>query len=233
MRKGHGRVRSTRDISLYKASVAITRPRGWLLICLAVIGYPIIRKLVAPYGEFDFQGGRYYTHCFPLAVILAAVGVAQMADWAHQQGLNTRRLLPGVAALGLLAYAPSLGAQAKVFGLSVKNTSEMQVHVGQWLASHTPADSLIAANDIAAIAVFADRRILDTVGLTNPEVIPYVHAADARSRDTGYAKEGLLRYLQSKRPDYLVVFPAVCYKHKGLWVYFFLEEIKLLVQLLV
>ncbi len=186
----------------------LERRRGWLLICLSVIGYPVIRKLVAPFGEFDFQGSRYYMHCFPLAVILATVGLAQAAAWAQQHRLNPRRLTSLAAVIIVLAYAPAVWTITKQHGLSVKNITEMQVHLGQWLASNTAEDALIATNDIGAIAVFSQRKILDMVGLVNPAVQPYVKPQGSYASGIGYEKKGLLEYLQRKRPDYLVVFPA-------------------------
>jgi len=93
--------------------------------------------------------------------------------------------------------------KAKNHGLAVKNINEMQVHLGKWLKAHTPPDALIATNDIGAIAVFSQRRILDTVGLVNPEILPYVRSLEQRHNPAP-----LIKYLQWKSPQFLVVFPA-------------------------
>lgn len=86
------------------------------------------------------------------------------------------------------------------YAYNVKNINEMHVHIGKWINEHTDENAVIAVNDIGAIAFFGNRRIIDTVGLITPEIIPYLRKKPDRQK-------GLLEYLELKRPDYLVIFP--------------------------
>jgi len=66
------------------------------------------------------------------------------------------------------------------------------------LAAHTPADTLVALNDVGALSYFGERRVIDLMGLATPEILPYRRLGEA----------GVLRYLSRRCPEYLVIFPA-------------------------
>jgi hypothetical protein len=53
-------------------------------------------------------------------------------------------------------------------------------------------------NDIGAIAFISQRRILDTVGIAEPGILPVL-------KERG--RQGVQGYLEQKRPDYLVIWP--------------------------
>ena len=74
----------------------------------------------------------------------------------------------------------------------------MQVHLGHWVARHTPPTARIGLNDIGAIAYFSRREVVDLMGLVTPAIIPFRRDGEA----------GVLRYLEHACPDYLIVFPA-------------------------
>lgn len=185
----------------------VHRPRGWLIVPLSAVGYVVFRWMAAPVGSFMFQGNRYYTHCFPLAVIVAVAGLAELEVQLRRRGIEPRRIIVVVAFLTVLAYAPGLHSWVQAHGTAVKNIAEMQVHLGKWLASNTPSGSLIATNDIGAIAFFSGRPILDLVGLVNPEIFPHVYPGTEPQPHTGLARDSLLPYLIRKNPDYLLIFP--------------------------
>ena len=74
----------------------------------------------------------------------------------------------------------------------------MQVHLGRWIAAHTPPDARLALNDVGAIAYVSRREVVDVMGLVTPAIIPYRRAGEA----------GVLRCLERTCPDYLIIFPA-------------------------
>jgi arabinofuranosyltransferase len=77
----------------------------------------------------------------------------------------------------------------------------MQIFMGHWVAENIEPDALIAINDVGALTYFGNREIIDTVGLTTPDIIPYL-------KRPGYTKdEKLLYYLEERRPEYLIIFP--------------------------
>ena len=80
--------------------------------------------------------------------------------------------------------------------VSVSNINAMQVKAGVWIRNNTTRDQLIAANDIGAIGFIGERRILDTVGLVEPELAKHYRAGGT-----------LLDYLSTREPAYVVIFP--------------------------
>ena len=74
----------------------------------------------------------------------------------------------------------------------------MQVHLGHWVASHTPPTARLGLNDVGAIAYISRREVVDVMGLVTPAIIPFRREGES----------GVLRYLEQACPDYLIVFPA-------------------------
>jgi arabinofuranosyltransferase len=112
---------------------------------------------------------------------------------------SLRRPLLAIIVLVGIAVAVAIGAihRAADYARAVKNIEELQVTAGRWLGSHVPPESVVATNDVGAIAYFSKRRILDLEGLVSPDVLPY------RSRpDRG------MRVAVDMRPAYLAIFPG-------------------------
>ena len=110
--------------------------------------------------------------------------------------MATRGWLAFAALLvGAVAALPSAATR---YGWAVQNIEAMQVHLGHWVASHTPPTARIGLNDVGAIAYISRREVVDVMGLVTPAIIPF-------RRD---GEMGVLRYLEHACPDYLIVFPA-------------------------
>lgn len=157
----------------------------------ALLLHPLAMALVAPYRGPAFQTGRYSSHLLPLAVVVAAAGLAALLAALRPRAL--RGALLAALALGLaLPLAPA--SQAYAWG--VQNINAMQVHLGRWIARHTPRGARLGVNDVGAITYFGQRPIIDLVGLVTPEIVRYRRQPD-----------GVLRYLERTCPDYVVIFP--------------------------
>jgi arabinofuranosyltransferase len=163
----------------------------WLAAALLL--HPIAMALVAPYRGPGFQSGRYSSHLLPLAVVVALCGLDRVWRW-----IPARPFRIAVSALLLVGLVWRLPAGADDYAWGVQNVNAMQVRLGHWLASHTPADTLVALNDIGALSYFGERRVIDLMGLATPEILPHRRQGEA----------GVLRYLRWRCPEYLVIFPA-------------------------
>ena len=75
-----------------------------------------------------------------------------------------------------------------------------------WLKDNTPEDSLIVLHDIGVVGYFSDRKIIDLVGLTNPEVSKYYWDRSSK-RLYSFSERRIIDYLKEKKPDYLVMIP--------------------------
>jgi arabinofuranosyltransferase len=104
----------------------------------------------------------------------------------------------------LLAAAYRLPYWSGMLGYNSNEILEIDVALGHWLAENTPADALIAVDDIGAITFIAQRPILDLNGLVSPEMWPIIRGeGEGRPRN-----EATTRLLSTIQPDYLAVFPV-------------------------
>ena len=158
------------------------------LVSLILLAHPLAMALLAPYRGPSFQSGRYSIHLLPVALVAVAAGVgAGLGRWR-------RTLTLGWLALALLALIPA----AERYAWGVQNIEAMQVSLGHWLDTHTPRTARLAVNDIGAIAFVSRREIVDLMGLVTPEILPYRRQGE----------EGVIRFVQERCPDYVVVFPT-------------------------
>jgi len=86
----------------------------------------------------------------------------------------------------------------------VVNVHDSDVRVARWLSGRLAPEAVLAVNDIGAFGYFLPNRILDLAGIAHPEARRYRVEAAAAGRP---AADGTLRFLEERRPDYLVVFP--------------------------
>jgi hypothetical protein len=177
--------------------------RAALTPASVLVLHPLAMALLAPYRPPSFQEGRYSIHLLPLALVVAVVPLAPLFSFSPSPSGRFRWLRGG--RFGWLAFAALLvGAVAALpsaatrYGWAVQNIEAMQVHLGHWVARHTPPTARIGLNDVGAIAYISRREVVDVMGLVTPAIIPFRR----------HGEQGVLRYLEHACPDYLIVFPA-------------------------
>jgi arabinofuranosyltransferase len=184
--------------------VSFTRCRrrtGSMIIPLVFVILPLAIGVFSGWGELV---ARYIANLIPLYGIMAATGIEGMARWIHGSRFPTLSVRFAKAAILLLALlnTGTVGVYASIkYGWMVENINGMQIFMGHWVAENIEPDALIAINDVGALTYFGNREIIDTVGLTTPDIIPYL-------KRPGYTKdERILYYLEEHRPEYLIIFP--------------------------
>lgn len=186
-----------------------TEPRNRSLMAIVLlwfIGLPLVNSVMAPNLRHH---ERYLMPLIPFAALLGTFGI----DLAVNQ---IAAVLPRVKAklLGQPLGALHIFAVVTIFCLGdalfesrrwsiqysgdVRSIQAINVKLGEWLRDNTPRGAYVAMNDIGAIAFISDRRVLDTVGIAEPGILPYI---------SQLGREGVYSYLQQKRPDYLVIWP--------------------------
>jgi hypothetical protein len=158
--------------------------RPWLWPASALVLHPVAMAIVAPYRGPGFQEGRYSAHLLPVALALL---------WGFTRRPH-RRLAVVYLAVALALLVPA----STRYAWGVQNINAMQVHLGHWIATHTPSGARLALNDVGAIAFIARRPVIDLMGLVTPAIRPYRRQGEA----------GVIRYVEETCPDYLVIFPA-------------------------
>lgn len=177
--------------------------------------HPLAMAMLAPYRPPSFQEGRYSIHLLPLALVVAVIALTPLfaSSTLSSAGGEGRVRGPGwmrgpewvrkrlgwIASAALLVGAlVALPSAATRYGWAIQNIEAMQVHLGHWVARHTPPTARIGLNDVGAIAYISRREVVDLMGLITPAIIPFRRHGEA----------GVLRYLEHACPDYLIVFPA-------------------------
>lgn len=133
-------------------------------------------------------------------MILAACGVAGVVEPAVRV---TRRFVGAVrvdlarsvlSAACLLALAPGLVAQlqhARAWA-ELNPIERLYEKTGVWLREHTPPDSSVGYFEIGRVGYYAQRTMIDPLGLIDPSVAPHV------------AQRDLLWAYARSRPDYIL-----------------------------
>jgi arabinofuranosyltransferase len=186
--------------------------RAALAPASVLVLHPLAMAMLAPYRAPSFQEGRYCIHLLPLALVVAIVPLTALFSLSpggaegrvrgagRVRGPGWLRARAGwIAAAALLVGAvAALPSAATRYGWAVQNIEAMQVHLGHWVARHTPPTARIGLNDVGAIAYISRREVVDVMGLVTPAIIPFRREGEL----------GVLRYLEHACPDYLIVFPA-------------------------
>lgn len=125
--------------------------------------------------------GRYLMPVFPFYILLFVYGSREFFKWFAGL-LNDKKIANGLNVILLLAaigYFGSAYFQNKdLFSEQSRHIYIRQVESAKWLKNNTPENSIIATHDVGAIAYYSDRKIVDVVGLINPEFIPKLNSKE-------------------------------------------------------
>ena len=146
-----------------------------------------------------------YQHIFIPFIIMAIASGAVIASGIVRNKAVRIMAVTFIAASILYNQGASFIAADKTYAAEISSTRNQKIDLALWLKRNTPENSLIALHDIGAVGYYSERKILDLVGLVNPEVTGYY--LDQRSkRVIPLSERNILSYLKEKRPDYLVMF---------------------------
>ncbi|MEE8524187.1 MAG: hypothetical protein V3T72_09675 [Thermoanaerobaculia bacterium] len=181
------------------------RPRcGWLPATWP-LGLALTYSLLTPPGGPLAVGnfGRYYFPVLPVVVVLGVLGmqggVRQLAARRDFGALSLRGILV------VLALAPPLWSLYRGSGRylqTIANVEQSDVAAARWLDGRLPPEAVLAVQDIGALKYFLPNPVIDLAGIVNPEVVPLLKAPGPV-----YWEQRLLSYLETRKPDFLVVFP--------------------------
>ena len=178
------------------------------LAILWLLGLPLLTAIII---DFTWHHGRYTMPLIPLQMVTAAVGAHWLINKLTGDKLvfskSNQQLVSGflivvLAGLFLLGGVWNLPYWASMLGNNAREVQDIDVAQGKWLAKNSPADALIAVDDIGAIAFFSERRIIDLNGLVSPEVWPAMRAGEGLARN-----QILTRILSQAQPGFMSAFP--------------------------
>jgi hypothetical protein len=146
-----------------------------------------------------------YQHVFiPFIIIALSGGTYELINMWKQKFLKTA--MTAVLCL-CLAYNQIISFQKvkNIYLNQIECTKHTLFNLAHWIKLNTPDDSSIALHDIGVVGYYAERRIVDLVGLTNPEIRK--HYVDKSGKKLlPFKDRQIITYLKTKKPDYLVIF---------------------------
>ena len=162
---------------------------------LLVTGYSLYIIVV---GGDHFPFFRFFVPILPLLGLMAALGLRSVASWLPAGGVL-------LVVVGLAWHTPQL---YKTYTLNPaeqvwreNSVVEKNREIGLWLKASTPPDTLIATGIAGALPYYAERPVLDTLGLNDLHIahlqVPNMGEGEAGSRSpTSHMFLG-------RRPDYI------------------------------
>jgi len=156
-------------ITILFASIGILAYRRdqWLLI-LPVFCLEEIVRLIAMGATFE---GRYFVPLLWALLILCGLGVG--TAWKYLSRHWRRKNIAGVLAIAVyvcvsLWFSVQMAqlernTQVYVYDLSLKQ-------IGAWLEENTPTSSTVLLEPLGYAGYYADRYMIDEVGLISPQV---------------------------------------------------------------
>jgi hypothetical protein len=172
-------------------------PIYWLVLLLALVGTITLRRapwtwMIAAWGVL-MMGAYvalrvapypwYYAPLAPLLALLIGLGAERIGRWAAQFQKPA-----GVLAVVML-LTPLLGAQLFSLNHAARATrgpvpppeeiaakvlpeakTDIYRRVGEWLVSNTPPNASVGVLEVGVLGYYADRRMVDFLGLLQPEV---------------------------------------------------------------
>lgn len=173
------------------------------LIFIALLIFIYWYKL--PYAH---RFGRYLMPIFPFYILLAVYGGREFFIWLGgvlkdsktANALNIILLVSTLSYFGYGYYQNRLPYQDQTRHIYIR-----QVAAANWLKDNTPEGTVVATHDVGAIAFYSQRKVIDVVGLINPEFIPKLNTKDFTAFVEEQLKKQNVTYLAFLREWFQVV----------------------------
>ncbi|MFL5806816.1 MAG: hypothetical protein ACJ8CR_34450, partial [Roseiflexaceae bacterium] len=172
----------------------------WSLLWLLVVVYTLYIVVV---GGDHFPLYRFFVPILPLVALLAALALGRLGEALPRPAAAPALALLVVAAIGWQApqlyESRTLNASA---GVWTENTVvEKNREIGLWLRANTAPDTLIATGIAGALPFYAERPVLDMLGLNDLHIahlaVPTIGQGVAGSEKTDSD------YILRRRPSYI------------------------------
>ncbi len=148
-----------------------------LLYLSFVVAFVLIYYFKLP---FTHRFGRYLMPIIPFYLFIAFDGIQRILDYFqlksrtdHSKSLNIIYLI--FAGIILAFSLNQIPKNAEEITFTGKYHYDRHIKIAEWLKQNTSQDEVIATHDIGAIAFYSNRKIIDMVGLVNPEVIEHLN----------------------------------------------------------
>lgn len=166
----------TADSVRAEIGFALALPLAYLLVL--PFAHRFERYLIPallPYAVAGMSGLRHVATSFvkPAARVAPTDPVAEF-PWRSPAGVVGGAVLVLAIALQAMAFGRADRTYREIVGYHYQRHER----TGRWLKDNTPPNAVIATHDVGAIAYYSERRVIDMVGLIQPDAIPHLHRPD-------------------------------------------------------
>ncbi|MCR4416616.1 MAG: tetratricopeptide repeat protein [Ignavibacteria bacterium] len=150
---------------------------GSFLYLVFVISFILIYYFKLP---FTHRFGRYLMPVIPFYLILAFDGLQRFLMFLQQKSKTDQSKSLNVIYLVFVGFTLVMSVyqipkNAEEIAFTGKYHYDRHIKIAEWLKQNTKPNEITATHDIGAIAFYSDRKIIDMVGLVNPEVIEHLN----------------------------------------------------------
>ncbi|MDP8224962.1 MAG: hypothetical protein P9L99_16500 [Candidatus Lernaella stagnicola] len=161
-------------------------------------------------GALTHYWGRYQHPLLPVVFGGMALGADRLLNRWHDAESNRPRKIVLVLLIPFLLIVGLGGSlQRGVYRNAIATASEggYLMNVVQWLQENTKPDEVVAAHDIGLVTFFSGRKVLDLVGLSDPEVAAVYADTPPPCRGHGERAQALYSLLRKRRPAVIYFHP--------------------------
>jgi arabinofuranosyltransferase len=158
---------------------------------VAALVFVFIGLLLAFYGGLNIPNYHwYYAPFFYFGLLFAFAAVEYVAVKLFYRAVwSGDRVFAGVAFLAILVVY-----FAQTSGFKGPGRHEAYANIGAWLKANTDEKSTVAMVEIGTVGWYADRYIIDILGLTNKYNADYIASADLHGWLSKYQPNYILRH---------------------------------------
>lgn len=142
-----------------------------------IIAFVLIYYFKLP---FTHRFGRYLMPIIPFYLFIAFDGFQRLLIYLQtksksDQSKSLNVIYLAFAGFTLVLSLNQISKNAEEIAFTGKYHYDRHIKIAEWIKQNTRPDEIIATHDIGAIAFYSDRKIVDMVGLVNPEVISHLN----------------------------------------------------------
>ena len=182
---------------------------AYALLALAGLGFILLRNnriailslifvllLLGFYGLLNIPNYHwYYAPFFLFTLIFASFAV----EWLTLKYWQAKGIVPKILVI-LALIIPMSFYFKNTMPWESNGRHESYAQIGMWIKANTPPNVSVAMVEVGTVGWYADRHIIDILGLTNPYNADYIAKGDADSWPIHY------------QPDYILI-------HNPLWIH--------------
>jgi hypothetical protein len=181
-------------LTLVALAAVVARRREGMIVALFWVPIIVLYTLLFPGSLFHYFY-RYQHPILPFVAVFAGGGAYQLLMLAATRDFVTKLMVVGAMVIVVVPMWQHYDRWRDITGEAVSEQKFDLEVMAKELNTLVLPNQTLATHDIGMVGYFAKYKVIDLVGLVNPEVVPYHNGRHVSD------------YIAQKQPDFLLVFP--------------------------